>query len=294
MKVVKFFVVFNLILSISLINSVAAISVSDGSAFVTKAEFAADLNNLSNRMSTLENSLDAKIDSLVSSYLSRNGIWNGEKQEIKKDFVNESLDTKKIVWIKNYNNKNKNTYLVFRSHQDTLISTVEIISQITKSGLCMLDFISYPIVISATTGIFNQNDKDGYGSNISYDYAASYGWNGNVTYGIYMGKNTDTAELINPDYKSCNSHFIQNCYFSQSYVRGATVNQDLYLIAQKLQQTNYFFVEKDTKMFLCTYLYGGGGRFSRDAWVSFLWVTDSPVSGAGQSPAFNVNKAIIY
>ena len=82
MKIVKFFVVFNLILSISLINSVAAISVSDGSAFVTKAEFAADLNNLSNRMSTLENSLDAKIDSLVSSYLSRNGIWNGEKQEI--------------------------------------------------------------------------------------------------------------------------------------------------------------------------------------------------------------------
>ncbi len=45
-----------------------------------KAEFAADLNNLSNRMSSLENSLDAKIDSLVSSYLSRNGIWNGETQ----------------------------------------------------------------------------------------------------------------------------------------------------------------------------------------------------------------------
>ena len=90
MKIVKFFVVFNLILSISLINSVAAISVSDGSAFVTKAEFAADLNNLSNRMSTLENSLDAKIDSLVSSYLSRNGIWNGEKQEILS-FKEEAL-----------------------------------------------------------------------------------------------------------------------------------------------------------------------------------------------------------
>ena len=36
---------------------------------VMKAEFAADLNNLSNRMAQLENSLDAKIDSLVSSYL---------------------------------------------------------------------------------------------------------------------------------------------------------------------------------------------------------------------------------
>ncbi len=80
MKIFKLFISLFLILSISLINSIAAISVSDGSAFVTKAEFAADLNNLSNRMSSLENSLDAKIDSLVSSYLSRNGIWNGETQ----------------------------------------------------------------------------------------------------------------------------------------------------------------------------------------------------------------------
>ena len=60
----------------------AAVSVSDGSAFVTKAEFTADLNNLSNRMAQLENSLDAKIDSLVSSYLTRNGIWNGSMQDI--------------------------------------------------------------------------------------------------------------------------------------------------------------------------------------------------------------------
>ena len=102
MKIVKFFVVFNLILSISLINSVAAISVSDGSAFVTKAEFAADLNNLSNRMSTLENSLDAKIDSLVSSYLSRNGIWNGEKQTKLVDRI--SIGTK-IVFSSDHNNR---------------------------------------------------------------------------------------------------------------------------------------------------------------------------------------------
>lgn len=63
-------------------DSMAAISVSDGSAFVSKAEFAADLNSLSNRMAQLENSLDAKIDSLVSSYLTRNGIWSASNQEI--------------------------------------------------------------------------------------------------------------------------------------------------------------------------------------------------------------------
>ena len=78
-----------LIINICLSNIIShgAISVSDGSAFVTKAEFSADLNNLSNRMAQLENSLDAKIDSLVSSYLSRNGIWNGSKQTILKDDI---------------------------------------------------------------------------------------------------------------------------------------------------------------------------------------------------------------
>ena len=63
-------------------SSFAAVSVSDGSAFVTKSEFSADFDNLDNRMALLENSLDAKIDSLVSSYLTRNGIWNGRKQEL--------------------------------------------------------------------------------------------------------------------------------------------------------------------------------------------------------------------
>lgn len=82
-KVFKTIFIFSLCLGIS-IPSNAAVSVSDGSAFVTKSEFSADLNNLSNRMAQLENSLDAKIDSLVSSYLTRNGIWNGSQQELKE------------------------------------------------------------------------------------------------------------------------------------------------------------------------------------------------------------------
>ena len=80
-KIFKTFIIFNICIAIT-IPSNAAVSVSDGSAFVSKAEFAADLNNLSNRMAQLENSLDAKIDSLVSSYLTRNGIWNGAKQNM--------------------------------------------------------------------------------------------------------------------------------------------------------------------------------------------------------------------
>ena len=78
-KIFKTILIFTIVVGISLPTN-AAVSVSDGSAFVTKAEFAADVNNLSNRMAQLENSLDAKIDSLVSSYLTRNGIWNGKAQ----------------------------------------------------------------------------------------------------------------------------------------------------------------------------------------------------------------------
>ena len=69
------------------INGFAAVSVSDGSAFVSKSEFSSTINNISNRVSTIENTLDAKIDSLVSSYLSRNGIWNGEKQTSNREYI---------------------------------------------------------------------------------------------------------------------------------------------------------------------------------------------------------------
>ena len=149
MKIVKFFVVFNLILSISLINSVAAISVSDGSAFVTKAEFAADLNNLSNRMSTLENSLDAKIDSLVSSYLSRNGIWNGEKQEIKNDTFKAYFSVKtQSAYIRSIFFNSSSSSLGFQGDRVNLKTLnqyfkddkVVLIEKINKSGLLFLQF----------------------------------------------------------------------------------------------------------------------------------------------------------
>ena len=85
-KIFKTIFIMSLCVGISLPTN-AAVSVSDGSAFVTKAEFAADLNNLSNRMAQLENSLDAKIDSLVSSYLTRNGIWNGANQTLENYYI---------------------------------------------------------------------------------------------------------------------------------------------------------------------------------------------------------------
>ena len=93
-RVFKTILVLSICVGITLPTN-AAVSVSDGSAFVTKSEFSSNLNNLTNRMAQLENSLDAKIDSLVSSYLTRNGIWNGAKQEVL--LVKDDILPKKVT-----------------------------------------------------------------------------------------------------------------------------------------------------------------------------------------------------
>ena len=79
-KIFKTIFILCICVSITLPVNAGSVNVSDSSAFITKSEMAYQLNNLSNRMYQLENSLDSKIDTLVSSYLTRNGIWNGQDQ----------------------------------------------------------------------------------------------------------------------------------------------------------------------------------------------------------------------
>lgn len=82
----KFKIIFILIsIFILTIVSYGQVSVSDGSAFLTKTEFNKNLTIMSNRMAFLENSLDSKIDTLVASFLSRNGIWSGSVQDNSLD-----------------------------------------------------------------------------------------------------------------------------------------------------------------------------------------------------------------
>ena len=153
-KMFKTILVLSLCIGVVLPTN-AAVSVSDGSAFVTKAEFAADLNNLSNRMAQLENSLDAKIDSLVSSYLTRNGIWNGAKQEINDNIKDKYVGVKKTTasgytWrLYNFNTTNSANYQVWNTTDRGLLardnsSTISgtIVDSVNKSGLVniSLDF----------------------------------------------------------------------------------------------------------------------------------------------------------
>ena len=114
----------------------AAVSVSDGSAFVTKAEFAADLNNLSNRMAQLENSLDAKIDSLVSSYLTRNGIWNGAKQIASKEYICDMFGLQISDYTESYTGKLPK---ITQAGVEMVMydKTYSLVDSINKSGLML-------------------------------------------------------------------------------------------------------------------------------------------------------------
>ena len=143
------------------INSFAAVSVSDGSAFVSKSEFSSTINNISNRMAIMENTLDAKIDSLVSSYLSRNGIWNGDKQTLKNTTigwagVKKAADDVGYYRYFNYTNTNSfdmsggahASYL--RLIKDGSVSNKEIITSVSKTGLMLFKYNRY--FTSSTTG----------------------------------------------------------------------------------------------------------------------------------------------
>ena len=68
--------------------SYADLATSDNSAFVTKEEFDNALNDFNERLTIFESGINSKIDSQVSSYLDRNGIWSGKQQELKNKNVN--------------------------------------------------------------------------------------------------------------------------------------------------------------------------------------------------------------
>lgn len=110
-KMFKTIFILSLCIGITLPANAGAVQVSDGSAFVTKAELSYELNNLSSRMSQLEASLDSRIDELVSSYLTRNGVWNGVDVDVDKteskltssDFISSWTsweEKEKTVWSK--------------------------------------------------------------------------------------------------------------------------------------------------------------------------------------------------
>ena len=118
------------------ISTYANISVSDGSAFVTKSEMSYQLNNLSNRMTQLENSLDSKIDTLVSSYLTRNGVWNGVKQTLNKtQIVDIWNNISAITFSCDYKSQLVTSSLTPGTEYKLRSGSWDLIKKCTKSGM---------------------------------------------------------------------------------------------------------------------------------------------------------------
>lgn len=191
MKVFKCLVVMVIIFAIP-IYTYASLSASDGSAFVTKGEFDSAIADFNSRLTTFEAGINSKIDSQVTSYLDRNGIWSGQKQDLKNiDTPKVGLQTTGGNLSGTYYAIDSSNYLVglsFTGKQLTEYnngSENEIISKCSKSGLLLAFFNS-------------QNDGDvnltcayystSYGRKINQDWQKAQ-----ITYNFIFNKTKDTV-----------------------------------------------------------------------------------------------------
>ena len=185
-KVFKTIFILTLCLGISLPANAGNVDVSDGSAFITKSEMSYQLNNLSNRMTQLENSLDSKIDTLVSSYLTRNGVWSGINQSlVKTSFIygfGSTTTRDGSVFFNIYNN-------IYQQQSESLykIQTVgdsgryTLITKCNKSGMLFFNidegyYINQDmraLPISSTTKINLANVRWIYTCNLYYQVQTS-------------------------------------------------------------------------------------------------------------------------
>lgn len=225
-RIFKTIFILSLCIGISLPANAGNVSVSDGSAFITKSEMSYQLNNLSNRMTQLENSLDSKIDSLVSSYLTRNGIWNGAVQDITNQASAEHS------FIADWGSGNIGTKYLVVTHFDEAI-----ILNTTKSGLLFGSF-SYG---NKHKGIPNNWYYGGYMSS-----AVGWVWDQNCSIQLSFfekdsGATTQSTGNIKTVVRIADSLGIKNWY-SGSYT----------LIAVPMPNWNVipfqFFVEKNKEI----------------------------------------------
>ena len=93
----------------------AVVSSNDGSAFITKAEFDALVNDFNSRIEDYEKSIDAKIDGAIAEYLA--GLATTATDTLINYFDNYSYNTKSFVGLSflnkhtsNGNNMGKNCY----------------------------------------------------------------------------------------------------------------------------------------------------------------------------------------
>ena len=267
MKKIKIFLTIIIVIVYS-ITSFGAVAVSDGSAFITKVEFNSNLNILSNRMTAMENSIEAKIDNLVSSYLSRNGIWSGNEQNFSLNntkFVKQTSGTFKDFYL--YTDSEASGYRYFNtsfantSYNNSLYSWIKtivngtptygatrlsgnympyllLLSKITKSGL-----LNLTLNLSATDSVgrlgcsykFEPSSTNSYtiypAIKVDLVIYQAVTNNSTTTYTEVSRINISTADITRGNANVATSFTMDTTYF-----RG--------------MQQLYFFVEKESKLYL--------------------------------------------
>lgn len=173
MKMVKRLICAYLIITF-VMPSFATTGVSDGTAFITKKEFDAALSDFNGRLSSFQAGINSKIDSQVSSYLDRNGIWSAKSMVLDNAktsiaFYHNIVDPSTAVssgnvwepprpdadtssdggyWTKAV--KADHAYYVYK--EPAAVKT-EVIKSIKKTGLCVM-----PVTIR--TSYWSSSDND--------------------------------------------------------------------------------------------------------------------------------------
>ena len=223
----------------------AGTQVSDGSAFVTKSELSYRLNNLSNRMSILENSLDSRIDTLVSSYLTRNGIWNGAKQTLGSYKSLTNLSWSKcwdVIKTKTYGIVNKvvdgktdDKYVLVNKTSKT--GLVNVLANNPNTGIAIMSLAN----TGSSGGGKHSGWKVGTGNYTDHNYYRDLvRYNG----GVYLNLYVNDDVLYNTKIIAC------DCKIEEG-LRGYTNYYDaVYLMMwSPINLSAYFFCNKDDTIY---------------------------------------------
>lgn len=222
-NLIKRLFILNLIFTLSF-PTYSAISVSDGSAFVTKAEFQKDKNNLDQRVKYIKNSLNTKIDNIVSSYLSRNGIWNREAQTLlftsyRCGAYVPSVGTNKYYYGKGNEVQANSENVSFNNSSSVKIGKLVAYNDVSgkklfvasKSGLAIIklywtkyfnDFYPYPtsyvgsyeFSIATKLTFKGENSKKSATTSNNYNYV--YAWGENTSANHSYGINSNKFEIL--------------------------------------------------------------------------------------------------
>ena len=161
-KIFKTIMILTICLGITL-PSYAAISVSDGSAFMTKAEFMADVNNLSSRIAQLEIDFDKVLDTKINSYIEQKGFWQPTPQTFAV-FGTTALNTMTNVKPFDVTDKTGSVKGV------SILLKQDLITMMNDTGMCLMN-LSYKANTTTDANMRwgytgTKSDGDYYDSNL--------------------------------------------------------------------------------------------------------------------------------